>query len=104
MRILALDLNNIKTALSHRSTILNRSLTPEAESVNPEKENLWGEDVKIVRKCTPNRKPITPAEKGEFVERYNAGASMGEIARLYKCHYTTVGKILRTKGVKIRGS
>ena len=102
VRILALDLNNIKTALASRSSTLNRSLTHEAESVNPEKENLWGDDVKIVRKCTPNRKPITPAEKDEFVERYNDGASMGEIARLYKCHYTTVGKILRQREVKIR--
>ena len=100
MRILALDLKNIKTAVAHRSAILNRSLTHEAEIVNSEKENIWGDDVKIVRKCTPNRKPITSAEKDEFVERYNAGASMGEIARLYKCHHTTVSRALRQRGVE----
>jgi len=96
MRISALNLKKVKTALSHRSAILIKSLTHETEPVNPQKENLWGNDVKIVRKCTPNRKPITPAEKDEFVEKYNAGASMGEIARLYECHHTTVGRILRS--------
>jgi len=55
-----------------------------------------------VKKCIPNRKPLTPAEKDAFVEKYNAGASMGEIAREYKCHHTTVGKILRQMGVSIR--
>jgi len=103
VRISALNLKNIKTALAQRSAILNRSLTHKVDIVNPEKENIWGDDVKIVHRCTPNRKPITPAEKDDFVEKYSTGASMGEIARLYKCHHTTVGRILRAKGVTIRG-
>ena len=65
-------------------------------------ENIWGEGVKIVKECKQNRNPITPAEKKEFVARYESGASMGEIARFYKCHHTTVGKILRQMGVEIR--
>jgi len=102
LRISALNLKNIKTALSHRSEILSKSLTHESERVNPEKENLWGEDVKVVSKRNLKPKWLTPEEKDDVAERYKAGASMGELAREYKCHHTTIGSILRKKGVEIR--
>ena len=92
----------MRAALAHRSAILNRSLTHESERVNSEKENLWGEDVKVVSKRNLKPKWLTPDEKDDVAERYKAGTSMGELAREYRCHHTTIGSILRKKGVEIR--
>jgi len=65
-------------------------------------ENIWGEGVKIVNKCTPSRKPFTQAEKEDFVEKYKSGMSMGEIARAHDCNHVTVGRILKRIGAEIR--
>jgi len=81
---------------------LGNSLSQNDAEVKVAEENIWGEGVKIVKECKPNRKPFTQTEKEDFVARYEAGASMGEIARFYKCHHTTVGSILRRMGAKIR--
>lgn len=35
---------------------------------------------------------------------YRKGMSMAAIARLYGCHYTTIGRILRKRNVPIRQS
>ena len=104
MRISAQDLKKVKAALSHRSAIFERiNNSDETETTKPtEEENIWGEDVKIIRQCKPNRKPFSQAEKEDFVAKYQAGASMGMIAREYGCHHTTVGSILRRMGAVIR--
>jgi len=104
LRLSAHNLKKVKAALAQRSAIFRRiEKADETETTKPtEEENIWGEGVKIIRKCTPNRKPFNQAEKEAFVKMYNSGASMGEIARLYKCHHTTVGSILRRMKVEIR--
>ena len=105
MRILAHDLNKVKTALAHRSAILERIKSADGTETNkpkPAEENIWGEGVKIVKKCKPNRKPFTQAEKEDFVDKYQTGMSMGAIAREYGCNHVTVGRILRRMGVEIR--
>ena len=102
MRISAHNLNHTRTALKHRAVILENSLSQNDTEVKVAEDNIWGEGVKIVKECRQNRKPFTQAEKEDFKKRYEAGASMGEIARLYKCHHTTVGSILRRMGAKIR--
>ena len=102
LRISALDLNKLKVALAHRSAVLERSLTDEGEIVKVAEENIWGEGVKIVKKCKKNRKPFTQAEKEDFVAKYEAGMSMGAIAREYDCNHVTVGRILRRMEVGIR--
>ena len=102
MRISGLNLNNVTTALAHRSAILERSLTDQGETVKGNEENIWGQGVNVVTKCTPNRKPFTLKEKEDFVEKYNNGMSMGAIAREYNCNHVTVGRILRRMCVEIR--
>jgi len=111
MRISAPDLKKVRAALSHKTTILKyysqnkgngKVDKSNRDETMPAEENIWGEGVKIVTKCTPNRKPLTPDERAAFATMYEAGATMSEIAKLYKCHYTTVGKILRQMGVEIR--
>ena len=102
LRISALDLNKLKVALTHRSAILERSLAGAEEAVKPEDKIIWGEGVKIMNKCTPNRKPFTQAEKEDFVVKYNSGMSIGAIAREYDCNHSTVGRILRRMGANIR--
>ncbi|MCL2254931.1 MAG: hypothetical protein FWC09_10865 [Lachnospiraceae bacterium] len=99
LRVSGRYLKKLKTALSHRSAILNDSLREVRESV---KENLYGNDVKIVRKNTRKLRFLTDAEKDGVAEKYQSGMTMMAIADLYGCHYTTVGCVLRVKGVEIR--
>jgi len=51
---------------------------------------------------TPNRKPLTPAEKEDVVEKYKSGMTMADIAKQHDCHYVIIGRILRWMGVEIR--
>ena len=105
MRILARDLNKVKTALALRSAILERGMVADlTETTKPTEENVWGEGVKIIKKCTSNRKPFTTSEKEDFAEKYQSGMSMGAIAREYNCNHVTVGRILRRMNVKIRNA
>ena len=101
LRILALDLNKVKTALAQRSAILGR--IGEANEIETtkliEEENIWGEGVKIIRKCTPNRKPFTSAEKADIAEKYKSGMTKTAIADFYGCHPSTVSRILGRKGM-----
>jgi hypothetical protein len=53
------------------------------------------------RKLKP--KLLTPAEKDELVGKYESGMNMTTVSAWYGCHYTTVGRILRQRGVAIRG-
>ena len=102
MRISGLDLNNVKAALAHRSAILENPIKSEDVTANAGKTCPFGEDVKMVRKITQKQKILTSAEKDEMVPKYESGMTMTAIADQYGCHYTTVGKILRKKGIKIR--
>lgn len=103
LRLLAPDLNPVKSAISHRLAIFGVDRNAdETETTELGEENIWGEGVKIVQRCIPARKPFSPAEKDEFVEKYNAGMSMGAIARECGCNHVTVRRILRRMGVEIR--
>jgi hypothetical protein len=103
VRISTLDLNNVKTALSHRAAILKDSLRDGEAPVNAgTDESPFGEGVKMVRKITQKQRPLTPAEKDEVVTKYKVGMTMVAIADDYGCNYTTVGRLLRRRGVAIR--
>ena len=107
MRITGRYLNHLKAALFQRSAILNnvvlsKSIVADGSKVNQIRENLYGEDVKIVRQHTLNLKLLTPTEKDEIVTKYKNGMTMTAIANQYGCHYTTVGRVLRINGVEIR--
>jgi len=95
VRVSTLNLNNLKTALVHRSAILVNILTDERVVVNSCEENPFGEDVKMVRKITQKQKYLTPDEKDEIALKYRNGMSMTAIAGEYGGHYTTVRRILR---------
>jgi len=45
---------------------------------------------------------LTPAEKDDVATKYEDGMTMTAVAKAYGCHYTTVGRILRKKGIAIR--
>ena len=55
----------------------------------------YGENVKLVRQRSYLPRLLTAAEKAELPAKYESGMSMAEIARIYGCHYVTVGRILR---------
>ena len=95
--------NSIKSALAHRNAILKGILKDESVIVKTKTDEYpFGEDVKMVRQHTIELKLHTPAEKDEVVIKYESGMTMTEIADEYGCHYSTVGRILRQRGVAIR--
>jgi DNA-directed RNA polymerase specialized sigma24 family protein len=97
------NLNHIKTALSHRSAILRRSQEAEDACTKPTAEaHLYDDDVKMVREHKLKLKLLTAAEKDEAIQKYQTGLSMAAVAKLYGCHYTTIGRLLRAKGVVVR--
>lgn len=102
MRITGRNLNQIKTALAHRSIILDNRLTDGKKTVEPANENLYGENVKIVRQYKLNLKLLTTAEKDGIIVKYKAGMMMTAMANLYGCYCTTIGRFLRMRGVEIR--
>ena len=56
----------------------------------------------MVRQHKLNSVLLTPAEKDGAVVKYESGMTMTAVADFYGCHYTTVGRLLRTRGVEIR--
>ena len=102
MRATGHNLKNILTAQAHCSAILEHSLTDEAENIKPDQVNLYGDDVRMVREHKLHLKLLTTAEKDEAVAKYESGMNMTTVADEYGCHYTTVGRILRERGVAIR--
>jgi DNA-directed RNA polymerase specialized sigma24 family protein len=94
--------NSLKTVLRYRTAILKNSINRKGGFVKSGEENPYGENVKMVRKIAQKQVYLTDAEKDGVVEKYETGFNMTEIARIYGCHYTTIGSILRKRGVAIR--
>jgi hypothetical protein len=88
-------LNHIKATLAQRSAILNNSLKDNTQIVKSENDNLFGDNVIMVRRYTLNSKLLAVTEKDEVVKKYEAGMTLTAIANFYECHYTAVGRFLR---------
>lgn len=100
VRVSRLYSKNLETAAAHCSA--NKlSISDENSIVKPEIKNPYGDDVKMVRKIIKKQKYLTDAEKDEVVSKYQSGMSMTKIADLYGCHQTTVGALLRKRGVAV---
>jgi len=82
--------------------VLKYSIRDGAAVVKTEKSGPFGEGVRMVHQHTLNPKLLTPTEKDELATKYEGGMTMMAIADQYSCHYTTVGRILRKKGISIR--
>lgn len=102
MRVSTLNLKNVKSALAHRSAILKSNIQNAEGVVKNGKASPFSEDVRMISQRKLKMTLLTPTEKDELVPKYESGMSMMAIARMYGCHYTTVGRILRQKGVSIR--
>jgi hypothetical protein len=94
--------NSIKTVLRYRTAILKNSINRKGGFVKSGEESPYGDDVKIIHGIIQQQKYLTNAEKDGVVEKYEAGFNMTEISRIYGCHYTTIGSILRKRGVAVR--
>jgi hypothetical protein len=98
------DLNkSIKDALACKARIIKENQGGTAISsktaTNP---HPFGEDVKMVRQHKLNAKLLTATEKDEAVTKYESGMNITEVSKLYGCHYTTIGRLLRQRGVRVR--
>jgi len=100
VRLSALDLNHIKTAVLHRQTIYEYNNTALPGESN--EECLFGENAKIIHNLGKRPVCLTAEEKDELIIKYENGITMSALACEYGCHYTTVGRILRKRGVGIR--
>ena len=70
--------------------------------VNPSQNHPFGQDVKIVCHTTRRYTHLTDEEKDAIVRKYQGGMTMMALAAEYQCHHTTVGRLLRKRGAKVR--
>jgi hypothetical protein len=96
-------LKETETALAHRSAILSKHPKDEGTTKPfvPE-DKPFGEDVKMISQHKLQCRLLTPMEQDEAIEKYQSGLNMTEVANIYGCHYTTIGRLLRARKVKIR--
>jgi len=103
LHISTLDLNIVKLALSYKTKILERNIIK-----NPKPTPLvntpytLSENTRIVKKISQKQTRLTSLQKDEIATKYKEGMSVTAIAKIYGCHHTTVGRILRKKGVENR--
>ena len=103
MPLLTPDYNNyIKRAWTYRASILRQLKEGESPISAPVNEHPYGEDTKVVDQLRVRGVILSEAEHAEAENMYRNGMSMAAIARLYGCHYTTIGRILRRRNVPIR--
>ena len=102
VRLSGLDSNKCKVALTHKRNILKNSIGDTQKPVNPSESHSFGEDIKMVRRNTRKQTYLTNKEKDAVVIKYQEGLTMMTLANEYGCHYTTIGRVLRNKGVEIR--
>ena len=100
VRLSALDLNTVRTAVLHRSEILKRGYIGISSKMD--EDCPFGENVKMIRMLTQRHVCLTAPEKDAIAIKYERGATMLDLAGEYGCHYTTVGRILRKRGAIIR--
>ena len=94
--------DSISTALLCHRKLLKKLSGNDPVDTRPIRENLYGGSVKMISKHTLNNRLLSSAERDEVVEKYKSGMNMTAIAKEYGCHYTTVGRILRRRGITIR--
>ena len=94
----------LERAVAYRAEILKRNSGNDAiVDDSPSKDTYpFGEGAKMVRRHKLKSKHLTPTEQDEVVVKYESGMTMTAIANQYGCHYTTIGTLLRKRGVKIR--
>ncbi len=93
----------IRMALVCRTRILRHSIGLETGNVNSFADaHLYGEDVKMVRRHKLHCRLLTPTEQDEAIAKYKTGMTMTDVANLYGCHYTTIGRLLKQRGISKR--
>ena len=102
MPLSTLDLKKVKAALACRSSILEQIDRGELPSDKPEQKYPYPEGTKFANKINVKQTILSEADKAAVENMYLSGMSMSAIARIYNCHYTTIGRILRKRNVPIR--
>lgn len=99
VRISTLNLNNVNAAISHRQSILEMHPREELTIDKTHVRYSIDEDAKTIHALTQRLKILTNDEKDELEAKYEGGMTMAALANEYGCHYTTVGRILRSRNV-----
>lgn len=102
MPLLTLNLKKVKAALACRASILERLDRGELPIDKLKRKSPHLGDVKFADKIIVKQTILSEAEKAGAENMYRNGMSMSDIARIYNCHYTTIGRILRRRNVPIR--
>lgn len=96
------DLKKVKAALACRALILERLDKGKLPIGRPDHKYPYRPGTKFVNKIIVKQTILSEADKAAVETMYLSGMSMSDIARIYGCHYTTIGRILRRRNVPIR--
>lgn len=102
MLITTPNLKKVKRAWVCRASILERLDKGELPIDKPDRKHPYRRGTKFVNKIIVKQTILSEAEKAAVENMYLSGMSMSDIARIYGCHYTTIGRILRRRNVPIR--
>ena len=102
MPLSTLNLKKLKTALACRASILERLDRGELPIAKPERRYPYPEGTEFASKIYVKQTILSETDKAAVENMYLSGMLMSDIARVYGCHYTTVGRILRRRNVPIR--
>ena len=102
MPLTTLNLKKVKAALACRASILGRIDRGEIPIDKPDRKYPYPSGTKFVNKINVKQTILSEADKVAVENMYLSGMSMSDIARIYGCHYTTIGRILRRRNVPIR--
>jgi len=92
---------SIKTALSHRPAILKRILSDDKETAKTSKENLYGENIKMIGSIAQKQKYLNVEEINLLIAAYLGGKSVYALAEQFGCHRTTVSNVLKKHDVTV---
>ena len=102
VRITTPNLKKIKEALACHNTIVQILNEYDIPLDCPPDKLPGSPEVKLVNSLSVRQVILTEDQKALAELMYRDGQTMSAIAKVFGCHYTTIGRILRRRKVPIR--
>ena len=100
--ISTLNLKKVKDALACHNSIIQILNGYDIPLDCPANKSPDSPEAKLVNSLSVRQVILTEEQKAQAELMYRDGQTMSAIAKVFGCHYTTIGRILRRRKVPIR--